>query len=830
MSNYNSLKTTIDANIKQNGRQEITGQILNSVLNQMVNILGTGYQFAGVATTATNPGSSDAKVFYIANGKGTYEKFGGIEVTEDEVVVLYYDTEWHKVATGIASNEKLTELSDEIGNYFNSDTQDWQYKRSVEIAPDSINEIIPLIGKCNCRFKVEGKNQQAFQILAKNKETGNPIVLYNSTTPVSLPVEFDNPRPDLELINVQLNGYSQATKETLKVKISKSSPIAEIKENVDNVQLDADNYKRVAKVGVVTPYFTMEDIILRIDGTSQATPNFHTSSPIRLKRGDSLVYITSATELTSMVSETKADGTFISCLEVGDIPLKERTLIATKDMYVRVCGTLTTPTINVYHLTAYRDTELHLSNVIEHSQAASGQTIRAYHIVKGHTYKVTNTSSIAGNAMNLRSRLTADGENIDSIATNLESWTKNKSILYTASADAEYIWSFINNAGSWRIEDVSSIEYRIEQLEDINVLSPKQVRFNYEIGMKDMSSIFSEFDFANKMFQEDILEQIYARFENLMQTYPNLVHKYDAVAFSNEGGTELSYPEYANGITTEGKYKVTPAYKTYLYTIMSEDSTLTSNGKRPKKKVLLIGGVHGNEKFAQYNLYAFAKLLASVNDSNFYKLIASCDFYIIPCLNGYGCYHTMRGNANYVNINRNYPVWGWTQNDPNATSRYNDLACDYTGDSAGSEFETQVVIGCVNRIKPDIVIDHHNYGEESSAQFYTEYGNTAKQNLVNQAAIDVWQKLVAEMPSYFGEGYCINARSDIESSISFTTTRWAAEQNCDAYTIEVGQSINYNDGNIITTGKEAFTANVAKIAEYTLRQQLLIYIEDVMKN
>ena len=114
MSNYNSLKATIDANIKQNGNQEITGQILNSVLNAMVTTLGTGYQFAGVATIATNPGTPDAKVFYIANGKGTYEKFGGLEVTEDDVVVFYWDSSWHKVSTGIASNEKLSELENKV--------------------------------------------------------------------------------------------------------------------------------------------------------------------------------------------------------------------------------------------------------------------------------------------------------------------------------------------------------------------------------------------------------------------------------------------------------------------------------------------------------------------------------------------------------------------------------------------------------------------------------------------------------------------------------------------------------------------------------------------
>lgn len=110
MANYQLLKADIDKKVYQNGKQEITGENLNSVLNAMVTTLGAEYQFAGVATPVTEPGTPDAKVFYIANGKGTYTNFGGLEVTEDEVVVLYWDTAWHKEATGIASNEKLTEL------------------------------------------------------------------------------------------------------------------------------------------------------------------------------------------------------------------------------------------------------------------------------------------------------------------------------------------------------------------------------------------------------------------------------------------------------------------------------------------------------------------------------------------------------------------------------------------------------------------------------------------------------------------------------------------------------------------------------------------------
>lgn len=83
----------------------------NTEINALRN---AGYLFAGIATTDTNPEIPDAKVFYIANGKGTYTNFGSLEVTEDDVVVLYWDTAWHKVATGIATQAKLSELESEV--------------------------------------------------------------------------------------------------------------------------------------------------------------------------------------------------------------------------------------------------------------------------------------------------------------------------------------------------------------------------------------------------------------------------------------------------------------------------------------------------------------------------------------------------------------------------------------------------------------------------------------------------------------------------------------------------------------------------------------------
>ena len=116
MSNYESLKATINANIRTNGNQEITGSVLNSVLNAMVNTLGAGYQYAGVSTPDTNPGTPDTNVFYIAATAGTYTNMGGLVVSDDEVAILKYNGTWTKDVTGVATAEQVSQLQQEVTN------------------------------------------------------------------------------------------------------------------------------------------------------------------------------------------------------------------------------------------------------------------------------------------------------------------------------------------------------------------------------------------------------------------------------------------------------------------------------------------------------------------------------------------------------------------------------------------------------------------------------------------------------------------------------------------------------------------------------------------
>lgn len=93
MSNYSVLKQDINNNIYENQTQQITGTVLNAILNEMTASLGAGYQFAGVATLGMNPGDPDQRVFYLA-GEGIYTNFGGIQVPAGKLGVLKWDNRW----------------------------------------------------------------------------------------------------------------------------------------------------------------------------------------------------------------------------------------------------------------------------------------------------------------------------------------------------------------------------------------------------------------------------------------------------------------------------------------------------------------------------------------------------------------------------------------------------------------------------------------------------------------------------------------------------------------------------------------------------------------
>ena len=163
---FNKCNTTI-INTDRIANEAIVPSKLSTDIQSLISNLSKTATFAGIATPTTNPSTPDGPVFYIAKGKGTYTNFGGIDITEDEVVVLYYDNIWHKNITGIASKEKLTELDEIInGEHINLlDGAEWEVGRIFN-------------GK-----EINTTEYPSYRVLKFNCESGDKIIVAATYTP-----------------------------------------------------------------------------------------------------------------------------------------------------------------------------------------------------------------------------------------------------------------------------------------------------------------------------------------------------------------------------------------------------------------------------------------------------------------------------------------------------------------------------------------------------------------------------------------------------------------------------------------------------------------------
>lgn len=113
MADFSALKAAIQAAIRQNGNNEITGNIMQGILLSMVNTLGdaainalvlivdelstklsNGYLFAGVINPSSSPSVGTGKYFFLSSKGGTYTNCGGIELPQGINIIMYNNGTW----------------------------------------------------------------------------------------------------------------------------------------------------------------------------------------------------------------------------------------------------------------------------------------------------------------------------------------------------------------------------------------------------------------------------------------------------------------------------------------------------------------------------------------------------------------------------------------------------------------------------------------------------------------------------------------------------------------------------------------------------------------
>lgn len=90
---YENLLESISYYIRQNGVNAITGQVMQTVLKNIVSTIGAYPTFGGVATPSTNPNNIDQNIFYLTSTPGTYANFGGIQIQQGRLAALVRESD-----------------------------------------------------------------------------------------------------------------------------------------------------------------------------------------------------------------------------------------------------------------------------------------------------------------------------------------------------------------------------------------------------------------------------------------------------------------------------------------------------------------------------------------------------------------------------------------------------------------------------------------------------------------------------------------------------------------------------------------------------------------
>ena len=126
-------------------------------------------------------------------------------------------------------------------------------------------------------------------------------------------------------------------------------------------------------------------------------------------------------------------------------------------------------------------------------------------------------------------------------------------------------------------------------------------------------------------------------------------------------------------------------------------------GKQPLGRVLLVGGIHGDEYSSVSIVFKWMNTLNEHHSGLFH-------WKILPLLNPDGLLRaeSQRMNSNDVDLNRNFPMADWE----NATRDYWENITKrnprrYPGRYALSEAETQYLVNEIERFEPDVIVAVH---------------------------------------------------------------------------------------------------------------------------
>ena len=649
MANYNNLKTAIQAVIKANGNQEITGDIMQNALLSMVNSLGAGYQFMGVATPETNPSIPDQKVFYISYGKGHYPNFGGRNVDEKEIGLFYYDDDWR-------------------GEFLN--LGDFSY------------------GEC----MTEADNPDK-EVTIANIENVSRLLIYfrygNTADNVTLSINGDKKR--VLFINNSFNTqyYDRASQTNTWrdnelmdiVKISDNSYLAFNTLNSNGVTRRASLYQ------FGTKGFIGEKGI-------QASEDYRYVQ-LKLLKGETIILDSLGLTECYAISKLK-NNAFVPLVQFKQDLIKEvLTYTAIDDEIIYVCGNTNAtpgyePIKSNYAIVDNRDIHKELENSyflnnVDITNSGTTGYVKYLNGVFTQARRYRNVDIIVKAGCTLRVEAKCDEE------TAVISVKENDNYIPKVSGTShDYVESFYYSVSK---DSILTISFDSTEPAKVSIYKSQRVKTKWH----------KSFNVGNVPYIYECKQINFSDFPNKENTkYAEVISKYDTLTDPRLSSEEI-------GESSDGQKLKAYHYKPYTslndVEIGSLDSERMARNAKQLPLVVIIAGQHGFEKCNTLGLYYFLKDLIGGNSDTLTYFRSMVEFVIIPIANPSGYNVSSYKNSNGVNLNRNWGTEPWDTSKDTSSSQYGGEApFDQQETLAIKTYLTQYLDRC------NLLIDSHTNG------------------------------------------------------------------------------------------------------------------------
>ena len=246
-----------------------------------------------------------------------------------------------------------------------------------------------------------------------------------------------------------------------------------------------------------------------------------------------------------------------------------------------------------------------------------------------------------------------------------------------------------------QVENLISPHENTEQELPLEDQSKADILVNEEVGEEVIEPVT---DLVNEIFSD--LEIINLQKQKIIDAYCETVgEKLGSVNVQDCKNAKLQL----SGITSNQDKPLT--FRDFNTQVSNENSN-------EKTRILLVGGIHGDEFSGVSIAFKWLNKLAKDYSSNTSQIINNYHWRVIPILNPDGLLQgdgeSKRMNANDVDLNRNFPTEDWDEfahkfwinkrgRDPRR----------FPGPEGGSEIETQWIVEQINEFNPHAVISIH---------------------------------------------------------------------------------------------------------------------------